>query len=373
MDMASIAAPKRTLTYYSRLALWLAILIIAGGLFAQSLQINLLTQSTVDASFSQAITEQVERAFKLRLQDTKDLQRAASQHPYTLNALQEGDSAWLADLQNFLPGSQQVLVINADAARDLNLRLGYTVQELVNRTLKGADMRLEAVTTGGQQSFYWTTPIYNGSQIEGVLLVEYGTAWLAQLQQTISPNLGQTILTQRFSDQGKGIELFNIGSASKNTTAAVTLPINDIWFLTYTPNDERPKLAVMPLTTPWIGAILATLVALGLLVFLQAREIRQNQFKLLTFVRALTRQGGAELPKFSLRLFYDLATGLASQVQPSINTNNMSDARTEKPDLAIEPLRQSIYRATTANADDGRMVVEELAHDETEQNEADKH
>src|SRR5690554_3300215 len=148
--MASSVAPKRTLTYYSRLALWLAILIIAAGLFAQSLQLNLLTQNTMDARFSQAVTEQIERAFKLRLQDTKDLQRAASQHPYTLNALQEGDDAWLADLQRFLPGSQQVLVIDKDAAKHLNLQFSYTVQTLVNRTLKGAEMRLEAVTAGGQ-------------------------------------------------------------------------------------------------------------------------------------------------------------------------------------------------------------------------------
>src|SRR5690554_6186161 len=100
--MASSVAPKRTLTYYSRLALWLAILIIAAGLFAQSLQINLLTQSNVDASYSQAITEQIDRAFKLRLQDTKDLQQAVSHHPYTLNALQEGDDEWLQDISSFL-------------------------------------------------------------------------------------------------------------------------------------------------------------------------------------------------------------------------------------------------------------------------------
>lgn len=371
--MASSDAPTRTLTYYSRLALWLAILIIAAGLFSQSLQINLLTQSNVDESFSQAITEQIDRAFKLRLQDTKDLQRAVSRHPYTLNALQEGDAAWLADLRGFLPGSQQVFVVNAEAAKDLNLSLGYTVQELVSRTLKGAEMRLEAVNTGGKQSFYWTTPIYNGDDIEGVLLVEYGTSWLTQLQHTISPNLGQTVLTQRFTDHGKGIELFNIGTAASNSSLAVTLPVNDIWFLTFTPNDNRPKLAIMPLTTPWIGVILTTLVALALLTFLQGREIRQNQFKLITFVRALTRQGGAELPKFSIRIFHDLATGLASQIQPSMSGISMSDMRTEKPDLAIEPLRQSAYRAAQPSADDGMMVVEEVPHDETEQNESDTH
>lgn len=365
--MTTSAAPKRTLTYYSRLALWLAVLIIAAGLFAQSLQINLLTQSNVDSRYAQAITAQIERAFKLRLQDTKNLQRAVSRHPYTLNALHEGDDEWLADIESFLPGSQQVFVINKDDAQTLNQRLGYTVQELVNRTLKGADMRLEAVKKEQEQPIYWTTPIYNAERIDGVLLVKYGRSWLTQLEQTISPSLGHTVLTQRYNEQSRGTELLNIGDAGQSNSLSMTVPINDIWSLTFTPNDDRPKLAMMPLTTPWIGVILLTLVLLALLIFLQGREIRANQFKLLTFVRALTRQGGADLPKFSLRLFHDLATSLASQVQPSVSGIEVDDVRTEKPDLAIEPLRQNIHRSTAPSTTDSAMLVEELNHDDTDE------
>lgn len=368
--MASATSPKRTLVFYSRLGLWLAVLIIAAGLAVQSLQINLFTQSTVDASFSQAMAEQIERAIVLRLQDTKDLQRAASQHTYTLNALQEGDATWLADLRNFLPGSQQVFVIDRDSAKNIHLDLGFTVQQLVNRTLKGADARLEAIESQGKRGFYWATPIYNDNKVEGVLLVEYGASWLAQLQQTISPNLGNTTLVQRFSAQDKSTELFNVGSKGNNTSLAVTLPINDIWFLSYTPNDERPQLALMPLTTPWIGVLLATLVVLGLLVFLQGREIRQNQFKLITFVRALTRQGGADLPKFSIRFFHELAISLASQVRPNVRGVSVENIRTDKPDLAIEPLRQRPYRVSTANTNEEMMVVEEVFNEDIEQNES---
>ena len=377
--MANLDAPKRTLTYYSRLALWLAILIITAGLSAQSLQINLLTQSTVDTSFSNAMTEQIELAFKLRLQDTKDLQRAASQHPYTLDALRDGgheNDLWLADLQSFLPGSQQVLVFNKDTAKNINQSLGYTAQDLVSRTLKGAEMRLEAITSGGTQRFYWTTPIYDGKEIVGVLLVEYGAVWLAQLKQSISSNLGQTILTQRFNPQDKGVELFNIGTPGKDTSLAITLPVNDIWYLTYTPNDERPQLALMPLTTPWIGVLLATLIGLTLLIFLQSRELRQNQFKLITYVRGLTRQSAPELPEFSLRLFHDLAVSIASQVQPSQSGMGGDDGRTEKPDLAIEPLRQRVQRVQKPvgpRAGSDEMVVEETPHDEFESYEPDRH
>lgn len=371
--MAAIQPPKRTLAFYSRIGLWLAVLIIAAGLAVQSLQINLFTQGTVDASFSQAMAEQIERAIALRLQDTKDLQHAASQHPYTLNALLEGDPEWLNDLSKFLSGSQQVFVVDPERAKNLHLKLGFTVQQLVNRTLKGDENRLEAIDVYGNRGYYWATPIYNQGEIEGVLLVEYGADWLAQLQQVISPNLGHTRLIQRFEMQDKGVVLLDVGSQENNTKLAVTLAINDIWYLSYIPNEERPQLALMPLTTAWIGVLIATLVVLGLLVFLQSREVRQNQFKLITYVRALTRQGGADLPKFSIRFFHELATSLASQIRPTVRGVSVENIRTEKPDLALEPLRQRPHKASMVNADQDMMVVEEVFDDENQQDEADSH
>jgi|GEM_PF-3445303 len=370
--MASAKAPKRTLTYYSRLALWLSLLIIAAGLSAQSLQLNMLTQSNVDSSFTQAMAEQIERVFQLRIQDTKNLQKAASEHPYTLNALQEGDDAWLEELKRFLPGSQKVYVLDSDGASKVHESFGYTVQELVNRTLKGAEMRLEAVVAKGETKFYWATPIYTGRSIRGVLLVEYGDTWLKQLQQVVSPNLGQTILTQRFNAQGNGLELFKVGEAGNNPSLATTVAVNDIWFLTYTPNDKRPTLSLMPLTTPWVAVLVTTVLLMLLLMYLQRREIRQNQYKLITFVRTLTRQGDTELPKFSIRLFHDLAASIASQVRPAARKVQIDDARTEKPDLAIEPLRQKPYRVTPTRQPEDGMVVEEMNEDEASSYEPDR-
>src|SRR5690554_8016315 len=89
----------------------------------------MLTQSNVDSSFTQTMAEQIERVFQLRIQDTKNLQKAASEHPYTLNALQEGDDVWLEELKRFLPGSQKVYVLDSDGASKVHESFGYTRSE----------------------------------------------------------------------------------------------------------------------------------------------------------------------------------------------------------------------------------------------------
>ena len=77
--------PTRTVVFYSRVSIWLALLFISSGLAIQSLQINLMTQSDVDKAFSNAMAEQVAQALSTRLDDTRKLQLAASRQTQTIN------------------------------------------------------------------------------------------------------------------------------------------------------------------------------------------------------------------------------------------------------------------------------------------------
>ena len=90
------SGPQRTIIFYSRITIWLALLFIAGGMAVQSLQVNLVTQSDVDRAFANAMAEQMSHALNIRLQDTRRLQQAASNHPQTLQALREDNPAWRA-------------------------------------------------------------------------------------------------------------------------------------------------------------------------------------------------------------------------------------------------------------------------------------
>ena len=367
------SGPQRTIIFYSRITIWLALLFIAGGMAVQSLQVNLFTQSDVDRAFANAMAEQMSHALSIRLQDTRRLQQAASNHPQTLQALREDNPAWRATLRQFLAGASQLRLIRRDDAMGLHTTLGYAVQDLVSRTLNGADMRLEAVQRNGDLHFYWASPVRDEQQrIAGVLLAEYGPAWLSQFQSGASQTLGQVVVTQYVdNDRSRGLEIFRTGKDAPRTGTLVTLPINDFWYLTYIPAEERPQLSLMPLVTPWVVVLLATLIGLFILVGLQKREILRNQLKLLTYVRGLSRNGTDEQPTFTLRLFHELAGSmqhLIHTLRPSVSTSVTSsrDNSRNKPDIVFEPVRKTPVSARSAATDKGlpELMVEEMEHEE---------
>ena len=126
--------PTRTVVFYSRVSIWLALLFISGGLAIQSLQINLMTQSDVDKAFSNAMAEQVAQALSTRLDDTRQLQLAASRQTQTIAALQQADVSWTQTLKNFMPGAQNVYLINEEQSRGIQEELGFSVKDSVSYT-----------------------------------------------------------------------------------------------------------------------------------------------------------------------------------------------------------------------------------------------
>ena len=373
MSKSSSRPPQRTIILYSRLGIWLALLFIAGGLAVQSVQVNLFTQSDVDRAFASAMAEQMSHALSIRLQDTRRLQLAASRHPQTLGALREDNSAWLATLKQFISGASSVQLIDREQALGMHESLGYAVQDLVSRTLNGADMRLEAVLRNGKLHFYWASPIRNEeNRIEGVLLAEYGQSWLAQFQSGTTQKLGQVVVNQYIdSDHSSGLEIFRTGKEAERAGTVITMPINDFWYLTYIPADERPQLSMLPLATPWIVVLVATLLGLFILVGLQKRDILRNQLQLLTYVRSLSRKGIDERPVFTLQMFHELADNmqhLIRTLRPISAPAARRDAGRDKPDIAFEPVRKpgSAGKArASASQDLPGLMVEEMEHEET--------
>ena len=364
-------APTRTITLYSRISIWLALLFITAGMAFQSVQVNLFTQSDMDQVFANAMAEQMAHALSIRLQDTRRLQLAASNHPQTLAALEHGDPAWQATLQQFLTGVTSVSLIPRNGAMGLQRSHGYAVQELVSRTLNGADMRMEAVTRDGNTHFYWASPIRDPQRrIAGVLLAEYGADWLSQFQSGTSSHLGQVIVNQFVDNDHKhGLEIFRIGKLPQRSGTVVTRPINDYWYLTYIPSDERPQLSLLPLITPWIIVLCTTLIALFLLVGLQKRDILQNQLKLLTYVRGLSRKGTDKRPLFTLQLFHDVADSMHHLIRTlrplAPEQPATGEAGRERLDVSLkQPKKAPAARTTIAdNPQLPGMMVEEVAHE----------
>ncbi|MAD45393.1 MAG: phosphomannomutase [Oceanospirillaceae bacterium] len=363
--------PARTVVYYSRISIWLALLFITAGMAVQSIQVNLFTQSDVDKVFANAMAEQMAHSLSLRLQDTIRLQLAASNHPQTLDALENGNSQWKATLRQFMPGATSLSLIKRRNAMGMQRSHGYAVQQLVSRTLNGAAMRFEAVTRDGKTAFYWASPVRNAEKrIVGVLLAEYGPQWLSQFQSGATDTLGQVVVSQFVDDDREhGLEIFRAGNEPESRGTMVTYPINDYWYLTYIPSDKRPQLELLPLITPWLVALAATLFGLFVMLALQKRAILQNQLKLLTYVRSLSRSGEDSPPKFTLRVFYELADAmrhLFATMRPAGSEGAQPQTR-QRMDIPLQqPQRKPRTQAATPSSLGSGMMVEEVSEEVTE-------
>lgn len=306
---SDVKAPTRTIAFYSRIGIWLALLFIALGLSLQSLQVNIFTQATLDKAYAEAMAKQMALGLSLKLSETHLQQKNAARQPRSVNALTTPDPEWKRTLKSLISGAENIYILDRATATGLQETLGYAVQELASRTLKGEEYPLEAVKRNNQIHFYLSTPIRDSlKRIRGILLIEYGSDWLNQLRSGAAAQHGLISVTQILKDNpNKGLNVFEVGHQANNQLTVVTESINDYWFLTFIPADARPKLALVPIITPWLIAMAGTLLTLILLTWMQRRAFDKNRLLLLNYVRQLYRKSENNWPPFTIRLFHDVA------------------------------------------------------------------
>lgn len=371
-------APKRTLAFYNRLGIWVALLFISLGLSMQSLQVNLIAQASLDKEYAQAMAQQMAHSLQVKLAETQMQQRNAARHANTINYLNETDLSWKRTLKSLITGSEQIFILDNLSALGLQDQLGYAVQELATNTLKGKEFPLEAVQRNGRLHFYLATPIKDYSQtIKGILLIEYGTDWLDQLRSGAAVKHGLISTRQVLRDDpNKGLQVFEIGKRSSSHLTVVTESINDYWFLTFIPADTRPQLANAAIVTPWIIALLGTLITLFIITWLQKREVDYNQLMLLNYVRHLYRKGENEWPKFNIKVFHDLGKAMEhlanSKGIGQIVEKDQPTTQQDREKQQIE-LTQAVAKASTSKNPPGhssapipQVMVEEVDHHKVE-------
>jgi phosphomannomutase/phosphoglucomutase len=374
MMAVEMKAPKRTLAFYNRLGIWVALLFISLGLSMQSLQVNLFEQASLDKEYAHAMAQQMAHGLKIKLAETQMQQKNAARHAQTIAYLEEENLSWKRTLKSLITGAEQIFILDNLTALGLQNRFGYAVQELATRTLAGKEFPLEAVQRNGKIRFYLATPIKDYSQtIKGILLIEYGTDWLDQLRSGAAAKHGLISTRQVLKDDpSKGLQVFEIGAKSNSHLTVVTESINDYWFLTFIPADTRPQLATASIVTPWIVALLGTLITLFIITWLQKREIEYNQLILINYVRQLFRKGENEWPKFNIKVFHDIGKAmehLANSKGIVHDTEEVKAPANEREKQQIE-LTQTVTKATTTSkivssmsAPLPQVMVEEEDHD----------
>lgn len=373
-------APKRTLAFYNRLGIWVALLFISLGLSMQSIQVNMFTQATLDKEYAQAMAQQMAHSLRTKLSETQMQQQNAARHINTVSYLVQADLSWKRTLKSLITGSEQIFILDDISALGLQDKLGYAVQELATNTLSGKELPLEAVQRNGKIHFYLASPIKDYSnKIIGILLIEYGSDWLEQLRSGAAAKHGLISTRQVLRDNpNKGLQVFEVGTKSDSHLTVVTESINDYWFLTFIPADTRPQLASSAIVTPWILALTGTLLTLFLITWLQKRAINHNQLLLFNYVRALYRKGENEWPKFNIKIFYDLGKAMEHLASSkNIGTDSTSNGNVEKPKADREKQQIELSQTNikpnkkgTKNTYDSapipQVMVEEVEHEKIE-------
>jgi phosphomannomutase/phosphoglucomutase len=346
-------APKRTLTFYNRLGIWVSLLFISFGLSMQSLQVNLFEQASLDKEYAHAMAQQMAHSLRTKLAETQVQQKNAARNEQTIAYIEQEDLSWKRTLKSLITGAEQIFILDNTSALGLQDKLGYAVQELATSTLKGTESPLEAVQLNGKIHFYLATPIRDNSQtIKGILLIEYGTDWLDQLRQGAAAKHGFISTRQVLKDDpSKGLQVFEIGTKSPSRLTIVTESINDFWFLTFIPADTRPKLTTSSIVTPWLIALLGTLISLLIITWLQKREVEYNQLLLIKYVRQLLRKGENEWPKFNIKVFHDIGKAM-EQLANSKGLGRNSEVTTPKTQREKQnvELTQSTTKKTTVTS-----------------------
>lgn len=370
--------PKRTLAFYNRLGIWVALLFISLGLSMQSLQVNMFAQASLDKEYAQAMAQQMAHSLRIKLSETQMQQKNAARHVNTLSYLDSADSSWKRTLKSLITGSEQIFILDNVSALGLQDELGYAVQELATSTLKGKEFPLEAVQRNGQIHFYLATSIKDYSNnIKGILLIEYGADWLDQLRSGAAAKHGLISTRQVLrDDSSKGLQVFEVGKKSTSQLTVVTESINDYWFLTFIPADTRPQLATAAIVTPWVLALLGTLLTLFVITWLQKRAIDRNQLMLFNYVRHLYRKGENDWPKFNIKIFHDLAKAMEhlanSKGVTQIKKDDCEDAPSEreKQQIDLTPLAKKTTTNNTvishSTAPIPQVMVEEVDHNKVE-------
>lgn len=348
--------PVTSVAYYNRLIIWAALLFITLGLFFQSLSINIFSQQTLDDEYAQAMAAQIASGLSLKLEESRNQLNQAAQHPHTLSYLAIPDASWKRTLKTLLNGAEKVHIIDHNTVLTTD-RLNPEIKAIAIAALEGKQLPLRS-TGSGTKYYFAAAPVKdNLGIIQGILLIKYGAGWIAQLQQGASAKQGYVELVQVL--ENKTANIFSAGTKPDDIQALTSIAVNDEWFLTYTPTGKRPQLSVAPMALPWIIALLGTLGCLGWLTWSQDKSIRENQFLLLTYVRNLYRNQKDERPRFTIKLFHELADAMSELGQMrGLKSHRPAETSSKKfqPEEKPAQIRQTAQIKPTRNYEFGHSV-----------------
>ncbi|HBS41341.1 MAG TPA: phosphomannomutase/phosphoglucomutase [Oceanospirillales bacterium] len=323
--MGKGSTPGLSLTGLSRLYLWFALLIIAAGLLAQQMQIRYYADSIIHDDYTVPLARQLASSIQTGLTRARTLQDNIARHPLSLTALNEADSDWATQIQKLIPGAVRATLLTPEQAGTLHQSYNYSVQDMVNKSLRGQNRGIEATRTNAGIRYFCVSPVADGERIAGVLLVEYGSGWESALWEPLKSVADQVRIYQSVSGpQDPGLSLWNVNDG-KGTGQSNTQTITPYWYLTLTPVLQMSEMTLIYSAYPWIAALILTFITLFLLHGFIHSRVRRDQQLLYHYLSYDFSGPESPSPLFKLRLFNELAELIRGLITPTARAEAQND------------------------------------------------
>lgn len=344
--MGKGSTPGQSVTGLSRLYLWVALFLISAGMLAQQLQIRGYADQVIDTYYTQPLSQQLAGSLSSQLAQTLRLQKAFADHPLSIASLTEtastettstetpltasepltGNLNWGDQIAGLIPGATHAELLSADAADDLSERYNFSVQDLANKALKGQELTIEATRLNSDIRYFAASPVGGADGIAGLLLVEYGKDWETNLWQSLGEQSDQIVIFQSVSGpQNAGLSLWSV-NPGKGQSSAITVPVNDTWYVTVAPALQLTTMQMLNAALPWFFTLALTFVALFMLHGYIHTRMRRDQKKLYSYLSYDLAAGTSAPPEFSLRLFRELAELIHSLITPNQSARAPGDS-----------------------------------------------
>lgn len=263
---------------------------------------------------SHAQTQQLALLLKEHINQQQTQLNALASMPSSAVALLYDDGKWQQTLARLLPSAKQIRLISADNALSVNDALGFVVQDMVSKTLAGKRTRVEAVRRNNAMAFFMAAPIIEERRMQGVLLVEFGQAWLDKLLVSV-PDGSLEIQQLIGNDPADGLSIVSRGTLSLDVTPA---SITDAWIVRF----SYPLEAAFPvmLAALWGALVLLILLAGVLLIAAQKTAQQKDVFALLSNLRQLRDKDEMGKRAYSSALIANISNALSIMMKQTQTT-----------------------------------------------------
>lgn len=387
-DSDEVTTPRRKSKRSGSDGIWnhagLAVLISVVGLAAATLllywQLVISANEAHQQQQSRAFNEVYVAFFNAKADEMKVLVNAAANADATIDALISNNPGTIARRSEVIADqidyAERVEIIRLGEARvdlDDETPISYAMLDLIKRA-ETQEYAGPEIAKAHSTVVYAAQPIHHNGEPAGVLFVAFDAQrfLLDAAARTIDSSVGEGAILQTLDSASADLEVFKLGERGAGATPLTTSLNARNWELQFTANPAKFATVASPydLLTAIAVALGFVLAGISLAFSGLSRKLREDAAQLATYASSLIRGRGAQLERYQLPLFQQLAADLAPLARGKVTVAEPEQAASASAKKAGKkkavPAKPSPSATEALLADDEEFLEVNVADDAAE-------